>query len=309
MSDSSHLSDEQLVALLHGTMSAEARTAAKSHLAACEPCSATLAREAAVDEVLWAARPHAAPQAAGARRRRAPIGWIVGAAITAALVYTGATAPAMAPRSNDMGDVLAWQNLIFYIPLALGVLLVLGSFFTAHDAGHDPGHDLGHDHDHDAGHGIGLGGRALSLLGIGRVPLTVALMMASFLFGGIGILVNTILSSAGLAAGTYGPIALTSAVVYTLLLARPTAALVRRVLPATESYTIARRDFIGCTGALLLPADPTTGLAQVKDPEGNVHNVKCRAVKGPLAKGTTILIVDYDEDTKTYLVDVIPKLG
>jgi hypothetical protein len=47
----------------------------------------------------------------------------------------------------------------------------------------------------------------------------------------------------------------------------------------------------------------------VKDPEGNVHNVKCRAVKGALAKGTSILIVDYDEDTKSYLVDDIPKLG
>jgi hypothetical protein len=297
-----HLSDHEMVALLHGTLSADERAEAKRHLSGCEPCAATLAREAALDEVLWTARSQAPRPLPARARRGAALGWLAGAAATAALVYAGATAPAMAARSIDMGDLLAWHNLIFYIPLALGALLVLGSFV----GGHGHGHDVGHDHDHDADHHA-LGSRALSLLGVGRVPLTVALMTASFLFGGIGVCLNAALASAGLTPGVYGPIALGSAIVYTLLLARPTAALLQRLLPSVETYIVARRDLIGCTGTLLLPSDAASGYAQVKDREGNVHNIQCRAVKA-LAKGEPILIVDYDEESKSYLIDAIPKL-
>jgi hypothetical protein len=226
---------------------------------------------------------------------------MVGAAATAGLAYVGVGAAGQISTSgrDDMGNPLAWYNVIFYIPLVIGVLLVLGSAFAGH--GHDAGHDHDADHGHDGdGHGL------LSLLGVGRVPLTVGLMIAAFLFGGIGVIVNLTLAAAGLAPGVYGPIAVGSAVVYTLLLTRPAASLIQRVMPTTETYPITRQDFAGCTGTLLLPADPTTGYAQVKDPEGNVHNIKCRTARDALAKGTSILIVEYDEETKTYVVDANP---
>lgn len=205
-----------------------------------------------------------------------------------------------------MDHLLAWQNVVFYIPLVVGLLLVLGSAFGSHEqdssAGPDAEHDLGHDHAHDGSAASG----ALGWLGVGRVPLTVVLMMVSFLFGGSGIIFNTILSSFGLPAWIYGPISITLALTAALLLTGVGARLLVRYLPTTESYQVARRDFAGCTGTLLLPASPVEGYAQVKDHEGNVHNIKCRTVQGALPKGGEIMVVHYDEETATYVVDKNP---
>jgi membrane protein implicated in regulation of membrane protease activity len=205
-----------------------------------------------------------------------------------------------------MSDPLAWQNLIFYIPLAAGLLMILGSAFTGH--GHDGGadHDAGHDHDqdHDGHHGVG---RMLELIGVGKVPLTLALMTALVLFGGLGIIMNVILGALGVSPGLIGPISLVAAAIYAVILSGQTAKLIARFLPTSESYHVTRQDFAGCTGTLLLPADESSGYAQVKDREGNVHNLKCRTVRGAtLAKGAPILIIEYDEATRTYVVDANP---
>lgn len=221
-----------------------------------------------------------------------------------------------------MDHLLAWQNVIFYIPLAVGLLLIVGSAMGGHHGGadHDVGHDLAlhgdgggagaldaaHGHGDGDGHEGGLLTRALSMLGVGRVPLTVVLMMASLLFGGIGIITNTILSSLGLPAWIHGLCALAVAFVGMVSLTSSAARLLNRFFPTTETYRVSRHDFAGCTGMLLLPADPQSGYAQVKDHEGNVHNIKCRTSKGALPKGGEILVIEYDERTATYLVDVNP---
>jgi membrane protein implicated in regulation of membrane protease activity len=314
---SSHLSDDQMVALLHGTQPAAERDETARHLRTCARCAESLAREAAVDQVLFAARaaappaPVPAPHVPAARSRRAPVGWLVGGAVgaaaTIAVGFAGVAGMASATGRTDMGDPLAWQNLVFYIPLAAGLLLVLGSAVAGHD--HDGGadHGGGADHDHDGPHGGDHGaGRVFSLLGVGRVPLTVVLMIVLLLFGGIGIILNTVLASLGLAPELYGPIALGASLVYTVLLAGQVARLVDRLLPTTETYRVTRQGFAGCTGTLLLPADASSGYAQVKDREGNVHNVKCRTTGAALPKGTAILIVEYDEAARSYVVDANP---
>jgi hypothetical protein len=222
----------------------------------------------------------------------------------------------------DMDHLLAWQNIIFYIPLAVGLLLVFGSAFSGHvheaSAHHDVEHgvehgqggspkdggalDGSHGHDHDGA----FFAKALSMFGVGRVPLTVVLMLVSLLFGGIGIIANTILSSFGLPASLYGPIAIAAAFVGMLALTRSAIKLLNRFMPTTETYRVSRHDFAGCTGTLLLPADTASGYAQVKDHEGNVHNIKCRTVQGTLPKGEAILVVKYEQDTQTFLVDTDP---
>jgi hypothetical protein len=131
-------------------------------------------------------------------------------------------------------------------------------------------------------------------------------MISALVFGGVGIVANTLLSAAGVPASLYGPIAIAAALVGMVTLTGASARLVNRVLPTSETYRISRRDFAGCTGVLLLPANPTTGYAQVKDREGNVHNIKCRTARGALAKGEEILVVEYDEDTRTFIVDASP---
>jgi membrane protein implicated in regulation of membrane protease activity len=196
-----------------------------------------------------------------------------------------------------MGDPLAWHNLVFYIPLIAGLLLVIGAAWSGG----------GHGHDHDA-HAGEHASHPLAILGVGRVPLLVALLITFLVFGGVGVIATNVLAAFGLGSSLTGVLAIVVALLATLLGAGRIARALDRRFPATETYRVARTDFIGCTGTLLLPADPQNGLAQVKDPEGNVHNIKCRTARAALAKGTAILIVDYDEAARTFLVDVQPSV-
>ena len=324
----SHLTEDQRVALLHGTLAADVRDDVKRHLGACAACADALAREAALDAVLWEAR-HAfvkKPAAAAPDRERAVAsrphrrrgrarlwaGSAIAVAAATAVGYAGSAGGTSASARSALG-LFAWQNVIFYIPLAVGLLLILGSAFGVHDhdAGHDAGHAAGHAGGHNGeahhdGHGS-VFARAFEMLGVGRVPLTVVLMIASLYFGGLGIILNTLLSSAGLAPSFYGPISVASAFVGMVALSGATARLIHRHLPTSESYPISRHDFAGCTGALLLPADASSGYAQIKDREGNVHNIRCRTTEGALAKGTAILVVEYDEDSKVFIIDANPE--
>lgn len=305
----SHLTEDQMLALLHGALPEASRAEAAGHLRGCAACAERLASEAQLDELLYESRKSAPPLPARMpRRRRRPAGWLVGGigavigvGAAVAIGYAGAPGTAgLSAGGENMGDPLAWQNLIFYIPLAAGLLLILGSAFTGH-GGHDGDHEHDGDHDH---HGFG---RILSVLGVGKVPLTVALMTALVLFGGLGIIMNVLLGALGLAPGLIGPISLVAASIYAVILSGQTAKLVARFMPTVETYQITKQDFAGCTGTLLLPADESSGYAQVKDREGNVHNVKCRTVRGAsLAKGASVLIIEYDEATRTFVVDANP---
>lgn len=220
-----------------------------------------------------------------------------------------------------MDYIFAWQNIVFFIPIAVGIILVFGSAFGGHDA--DGDHDVDGDaddggdlrgaghiddpsHQHADGVEKGLLGKALSVLGIGRVPLTMVMMMSSLLFGGIGIVSNTILSALIGVPWIYGPISIVVAFLGMVTLTGKAAQLLNRYMPTTETYRVSKSDLAGQTGVLLLPSDTSEGMAQVKDHEGNIHNVRCRTLKGPMPKGGEILVIEYDEETKTYVVDANP---
>lgn len=318
----SHLTEDQIVGLLHGTLAAGARDDAKRHLAGCAACADALAREAALDAMLHEARralpdepaavsPAAvspAPPPPAARKPPQPglARWVAGAlgvAAATAIAYTGSADVASAGKL-EMG-LSAWQNVIFYIPLAVGLLLILGSAFGVHD--HDPGHAADqHGATHDPGHDS-LFARGFAILGVGRVPLTIVLMITSLYFGGLGIILNTLLASVGLAPWLYGPISIAGAFVGMMVLGGATARLIHRHLPMSETYSISRHDLAGSRGKLLLPADTSSGYAQIKDLEGNVHNIRCRTTAGTLAKDAAILVVEYDEETKTFIIDANPE--
>ena len=221
-----------------------------------------------------------------------------------------------------MEYLFAWQNLIFLIPLAVGVLLVFGSAFGGgdhdadHDVDHDVGHDAGHDHDGHDGHrghvdpgdaheSIVL--KALSLLGVGRVPLVAVLMMMSLLFGGVGMIMNMIFSAIGLPAWLYGLVSAGIAFTAMITLTGRAVKVLNRFMPTNETYRVSRHDLAGCTGTLLFDTDTNSGYAQVKDHEGNVHNVQCRTSRGTLPKGGKILVIDYDEENRSYNVAEDPS--
>jgi len=218
---------------------------------------------------------------------------------------------------EDMANILEWQNLVFYIPLAFGLLMIIGAAFGVggdgdHDVDHDldadgdADHDLDHDHDHDADEGrhggIKLLSPILSVLGVGKVPLSIVLMIAGCVFGGSGIVMNTVLAPVLGHPAAYAWISALVAFFAMALVTGQLARLINRIMPTTESYNVTRADLCGRRGQLILAADEREGLALVKDHEGNVHNLHCRTTEGTLPKNSGVLVIDYEEETNTYLV-------
>ncbi|MBI4438118.1 DUF1449 family protein [Candidatus Uhrbacteria bacterium] len=207
-------------------------------------------------------------------------------------------------------DFLAWYNLIFLIPLATGVLLIFGSMAgigsdadTDADADHDVnnggiGHEVGHDHNDESRPFLSV----LSALGVGKVPLSIVLMILFLLFGGIGMMANFLMAGfiavfepfafVSVAAGFFGAI----------FLSGPLARLLNRYMPSTETYGDTKGQMVGKTGTLELAADEERGWAQVRDSSGSIRQIKCRTGGGTLAKGTEIVVVRYDSRTDLYTV-------
>ncbi len=223
------------------------------------------------------------------------------------------------------------QNLIFIISLGFGILLVLGAVlgFIGHDADHDVDHDIegdhdvGHDteHDHDTdnerGHNplavapAGEGNersffsRLFSYIGIGRVPVTIILMIMSMVFGCTGLIVNAALQSL-VSVYVYAPVSFAVASLVSFFLTGKIARGLNRVMPMTETHNVRKQDFVGTTGTLLLPADQKFGLARVLDSKGGVYDIAVRTENGELPKGIEILIIDYDQEQDCFTVEANP---
>lgn len=200
-------------------------------------------------------------------------------------------------------SILDWRTLVFLIPVVFAALLALGAALGVGsvEAGHGPeagGGAEGHGA-HEARHG----GLPLAL---GELPLTVGLMLVSFLFGGIGLivgpLVRAVLPGAPVVGGLVAVgVALVGAVVVSGRLAR----VVARRAPLFESESIRRADLVGAGGKLVVAASATArGLAQVRDRRGNLHQVPCHTERGEpdLPAGSEVLVVHYDETSGTFLV-------
>lgn len=238
-----------------------------------------------------------------------------------------------------MIQLLAWYNLLFYIPIIGGLLLGaamllgLGSGHepgdvdaahahgsTGHDAAHHSHHELA-DHAPDAAlaHPATFLSHVADLLGLGRVPISISLMLVLLIFGGTGTTVNLALADRLAGRSDYALLSIGAAVVAVLLLAGPSSRLLGKVAPAIETYPVSRRDLIGCNAVLLNDTDEQGGYAQARDREGNVHNITCRTygagpdpgpdpktIRGPLPKGTLVLIIDFDPQANRYAVAQSP---
>lgn len=201
-----------------------------------------------------------------------------------------------------MAPLLAWYNLIFYLPLAVGLLLVVGAAAGVGDGGEGPHLDADHagpDHA-DADHGSGEGFSLAELLGFGRVPMAIVLTTLCVTFGGAGVVTNFLLAPllavSPLFVGISCAVALVTMVLGTSLITR----LVGRYLPTLETNSLRAGGLVGSMGTLLLDADATGGLVLVRK-DGDVYQVQCTAPE-PLPKGSSVLLTDFDENTRMYAV-------
>lgn len=222
-----------------------------------------------------------------------------------------------------MSSLLAWYNLIFYIALTVGILFALGSALGMggddHDADHDGGADGGPDGGADAGHDAGghahehghaspheLGGQVSwfsDLLGVGRVPFTIVLMLLFMLFGGVGVMGNVVLSRLLGSPYLFFPISALIALVAAVFLTGRMARLINRVMPTSESYNVTKNDLVAKVGKVVATAEGDYAVAAVKDHEGNVQQISCRTGGSPLSVGQEILVLEYDAGTGQYLVE------
>jgi hypothetical protein len=67
-------------------------------------------------------------------------------------------------------------------------------------------------------------------------------------------------------------------------------------------------DLVGRVGLVVVPASPTDGAAQVRDARGNLHQVSCHTDQfdRPLPAGTEVLLVDYHEQRRSFVVAASP---
>lgn len=214
-----------------------------------------------------------------------------------------------------MGSLLAWYNLVFYIALTVGILFALGSALGMghhdHDAdgdghgGHDAGGDAhGHEHGHASPHELqGEVSWFSDMLGVGRVPFTIILMLLFVLFGGVGVMSNVVLTKLLGNPALFFPISAALALVAAVFLTGRTARLINRVMPTSESYNVTKLDLVGKVGRVVATAEGDYAVASVKDHEGNVQQISCRTGGDALPVGQEILVLEYDAGTGQYLVE------
>lgn len=204
--------------------------------------------------------------------------------------------------------LFAWYNLIFSIPLGVGILLILGVAVGVElphgvDADAHAGIDAdgdGGDGDHDAHGGQSTGHALLSLLGFGKAPVLVLIMAMALIFGGTGTIANLILAPLLRASGVFVLLSIVAALAAMVSLTGLIGRVVNRFMPTLETTSVKRKDLVGCTGSLVLAADTAGGLAQVTR-DGDVFQVPCRCSES-LERGATVLVIEYDPTRNVYLV-------
>lgn len=200
-----------------------------------------------------------------------------------------------------------WTYWVFYGSMGASVLMVAANFLGIfdmemdHDVDHDVDvdHDIDADHDHDGGVNLNL----LSLLGIGKVPLSILLMTWLMVFGMAGTTVN--MASGSWLPG-HGVISLFIAFAAALVVGGVVARFVGKHIPSTETYTVSKEDLIACNGVASTTVTTSSGSADIQDDGGSRHRVSAVTVSGEIQRGTKVHVISYGGDN-SYVVEQLPE--
>ena len=160
------------------------------------------------------------------------------------------------------------------------------------DADHDAHHPA---HGTAGGGGVGFGD-ALAFIGVGRVPLSLVLMILLLAWGFIGFVANQFLRDAVPRPWMIPLVSLPLAAAGAVLVTRYGTRAIGRLMPVDETYARRRGALLGEVGEALYPVDERFGMAAVRDDRGNLYQVACRVEPGrpPLPKGAKVLLVAHD---------------
>lgn len=232
---------------------------------------------------------------------------------------------------------IAWWNLIFLLPFGLAILylavmvatgLGLDSDVDSADTDLEIDADVAFDADltlaadggavelqADATTGSDSAAAAepsflsglLALLGVGRVPLSILILIFLMSWGAIGFLTNLYLAQEQPGANQPA-ISLPLAGAGSLLIMRFLGGLVGRWMPRHESYSTRRHELLGLDGEAIYAIDSTSGRVSVRSRYGDLLQLPCRVYRDarPIEKGATVRLVAYNGKQKLFYVLPVP---
>jgi hypothetical protein len=194
-----------------------------------------------------------------------------------------------------------------------------------HDLGADADHDVAADADadadadaeHDAGDGHAVHANAnghsslftaLTWLGVGRVPLSIVLMVLLLSWGAIGFSVNVL--SNDLFAGEPWRLVILSlpaAFAGSLLVTGGISKAIVKLIPLNETSARRRHELLGSVGEAIYNIEEASGVIAVRDENGDLCQVAGRveAGKPPILKGSRVKLVAYDAPRKLFFARTV----
>ncbi len=208
--------------------------------------------------------------------------------------------------------MLGWQNLLFLVPLGLALAYLFAyslSGWTFGEADVDveaeldanveldldadaevvaAKPDIDADSDVDNAHGILT---QLTWLGVGRVPLSIVLMVLFLTFGLVGFATMQLLRDS---LGTNGIwVALPTAAIVSFGLTSLVSQLIARYMPLNESSAESRSSYVGKRGTVVFTVSPTGGTITIRDSGGDLYQLPARCRQGTIAPGTEVILTNY----------------
>ena len=165
------------------------------------------------------------------------------------------------------------------------------------------GHALHHEAHHDAGHTRSATSssafKALTWLGVSRVPLSLVLMVLFMTFGFIGFASNRILDD--LISGPFVFLAsLPIAVIGSLLVTGLISNTMARWLPLDQTFVATARQLVGLRGVAIYDINPDRpGTAIVRDSFGNRQQVAIVS-DSLIVKNSEVVLVSFDSKRRSY---------
>ena len=169
------------------------------------------------------------------------------------------------------------------------------------DADADTDHDAGGDQDGDAG-GHSSVFAALTWLGVGRVPLSIVLMVLLLSWGAIGFATNVLARDLFADPGRLIMLSLPAALAGSMLVTGGISKAIVKLIPLNETFAHRRHELLGSVGEAVFMIDQAGGVVMVRDEEGNLSQVAARVQEGegPIAKGNKVRLVAYDGPRKLF---------
>ncbi|MGI5816563.1 MAG: hypothetical protein ACOX9R_00525 [Armatimonadota bacterium] len=183
------------------------------------------------------------------------------------------------------------------------------------DLDHDVhgGPDLGAEHEvHELAeaHEASLLLRALSVLGFGKVPVSILMTCLMVIFGATGLMANGLFETVApwsWAPSVYFWPSLGLATIASLGLTGTVARTLSRLMPTRESYAVTEEELVGQVGVSVYGiSDGGRGPINVKDTGGTLHQVRGRTIDGAIPKGHEVLLVRYHREEDCYDVATSP---